>query len=274
MTEAVTDPFRRANRDRWNDLVPIHVSSPFYDVAHFKAGALTLRPLEREELGPVAGKSLLHLQCHFGLDTLSWARLGAVATGVDFSEQAIAQARTLATEVGVPARFVCSDVYELPKVLNEVFDVVFTSHGVLCWLPDLAGWAQVIAHFLKPGGVFYVVDDHPFSNALESVGTELQLAAPYFPSTTPLRFEGGGSYADPVARVAHRESYEWSHSLGEILNALIAARLQIAFLHELPFTAYQKFPVLVQGADGWWRLPEGQDRLPLLFSLRATKPAI
>jgi len=145
--------FERADQSNWNRLAPLHARSVFYDVAGFKAGRCTLMPTEREELGDVAGKSLLHLQCHFGMDTLSWARLGARVTGVDYAENAIELARELSRETGLKAAFVCASIYDLPERMSGQFDIVFTSYGVLCWLPDLPAWGQVIAHFLRPGGI-------------------------------------------------------------------------------------------------------------------------
>ena len=156
----------RANRELWNAWTEIHEGSTFYDVEGFLAGRQTLLPIELEELGPDVreGTTLLHLQCHFGLDTLSWARRGARVTGVDFSDKAIALADRLAREVGLDeaCRFVQSDLYDLPAHLDERFDVVFTSWGVLMWLPDLTAWGRLIARYLRPGGIFYIVDFHPF----------------------------------------------------------------------------------------------------------------
>ncbi|UCB52608.1 MAG: class I SAM-dependent methyltransferase, partial [Candidatus Zixiibacteriota bacterium] len=149
------DKFMKQNLKHWNEVTPIHRKSEFYGVEGFKAGRCTLMPLEREELGDVSGKTLLHLQCHFGLDTLSWARLGARVTGVDFSEKAIDLAKSLSKELGIDADFVHSNIYHLPDVLKGEFDIAYTSHGVLCWLPDLAEWGRIIARFLKPGGTFY-----------------------------------------------------------------------------------------------------------------------
>ena len=176
------DDYLKANRENWNERTPIHARSEFYDVEGFKAGRSTLTSIELEEVGEVAGRSLLHLQCHFGLDTMSWARLGAKVTGVDFSDQAIALARSLSKETGIEADFVLSDIYELPDVLDEQYDIVFTSFGVLNWLPDLKKWAQVIARFLKPGGTFYIVEFHPFADVFdeESDAVELRLHYPYF----------------------------------------------------------------------------------------------
>src|SRR5512139_2419139 len=154
--------YQQANLALWNEWAEINVKSREYDVAGFLAGKSSLKSIELEELGEVAGKTLLHLQCHFGLDTLSWARRGAAVTGVDFSDKAVGLAQALAREAGLEARFICSDLYALPEVLSGQFDIVYTSYGVLCWLRDLEQWAELIAHFLKPGGVFYIADFHPF----------------------------------------------------------------------------------------------------------------
>ncbi len=264
--------YMKANRDLWNELTPIHARSAFYDVEGFKRGRITLASIEREELGDVAGKSLLHLQCHFGMDTLSWARLGAQVTGVDFSEEAIALAQSLSRELDIPARFIQTNIYDLPDVLTEQFDIVFTSYGVLCWLPDLERWGQVIARYLKPGGTFYMVEDHPFRAIFDSTrnGDDYRVSLSYFQEAEPLRFEGDGDYADPNARVTHH-SYEWLHSLGAIVNALIGAGLRIEFLREFPVCAWQAFPFLEKGADGWWRARDGMIPIPMTFSLKATK---
>jgi SAM-dependent methyltransferase len=258
------------NRAWWNERVPLHADSSFYDVQGFREGKLTLMPLERRELGDVTGKSLLHLQCHFGLDTLSWARLGARVTGVDFSEEGIALARSLSEEVGLPADFVCANVYELPHVLSGRFDIVFTSYGVLTWLPDLTRWAQVIAHFLERGGVFYIAEVHPFAMVFydEPDAEDLQVHYPYFHDPVPMRFEAEGSYAS-AAECTYKVTYEWSHSLGEIVNVLISAGLQIEFLREFPYACYQMFPFLVQDEEGWWRMKDSDDAIPMTFSLKA-----
>ena len=157
------DEYTQANRRHWDEIVPIHAGSEFYDVGSFKAGKSKLKPVELEELGDVRGKTMLHLQCHFGLDTLSWAREGAIVTGADFSGQAIETARALAAETGVEARFVVSDLYALPENLEGQFDIVFTSYGAIYWLPDIRRWAQIAAHFVRPGGTFYIVEFHPFA---------------------------------------------------------------------------------------------------------------
>jgi SAM-dependent methyltransferase len=261
---------RQTNLDRWNELASIHAKSAFYDVAGFRAGKCSLRPIEVEELGDVAGKRLLHLQCHFGLDTLSWARRGARVTGVDFSETAISLARSLRDEIGIDGDFVCSDVYELAKVLSGKFDIVFTSYGAICWLADLWRWAQTIGTFLRPGGTFYMVEVHPFANVFDDRPgvTDLRVAYSYFDSG-PFKEQSEGSYADRSASLVHSVSYSWQHQLGDILNQLIAAGLKIEFLHEFPYGVCATLACMQQGDDGWWRPAGQQDRVPFLFSLKA-----
>ena len=262
------------NRRNWNDRVPVHAASAFYDIDGFKAGRITLNEIEREEVGPVAGKSLLHLQCHFGMDTMSWARLGARATGVDFSAAAIDLARELNAELGLDARFICSNVYDLPRVLDERFDIVYTASGVLVWLPDLTAWAAVAAAFVKPGGRFYLLDGHPlchvFADEEDSDAPELRVRHPYFPDPAGTFF-GGDGYSYAGTELIPSPSYEWRHSMAEILNALLATGLRIEFLHEFPVSNYRALPGMVRGRDGWWRLREHNDSIPQMFSLRATK---
>lgn len=269
------DPIR-ANNALWDDWTAIHERSTFYDLEGFKRGGVRLRAYEMEELGDVSGLDLLHLQCHFGIDTLSWARLGARVTGADFSRAAIDLARSVADEIGFPdARFVRSDLYDLPDVLDGDFDLVYTSHGVLGWLPQIRRWAQVAAHFVRPGGRFYITDIHPVANVFENDGVapgELRLAYPYWEHPEPLVFPVKGSYADPTADVAHRTEYGWDRSLGEIVTALIDAGLVIRSLREYPFIGWP-LDFLEQAPDDTWRLPAGTPgELPLSFSLLATKP--
>lgn len=261
-----------ANRRLWDRLTPVHAQSAFYDVDGFRAGKSSLMPLELKELGAVSGKSLLHLQCHFGLDTLSWARRGALVTGVDFSPKAIALARRLARDLGLDARFVRANVYELPSVLEREFDIVFTSYGAICWLPDLWPWAETISHFLRPGGTFYMVEIHPVTNVFngEAGAKALQVVDSYFSRHQPEEAVWQFTYADHDAKVG-RVSYQWTHSLGEVVSALAAAGLRLEFLHEFPYCVYQHFPFMRRSADGWWRLPGRKPSIPLMFSLRATK---
>ena len=267
------DEYTETNRDHWNELASVNVKSDFYDVEGFKKGKLSLLPIEREELGDVTGKSLLHLQCHFGLDTLSWARLGAKVTGVDLSDKSIDLARTISKETGIDAEFICSDVYDLPNALDKQFDIVFTSYGVLLWMPDLNKWASVVSHFLKPGGTFYIVELHPFVNVfdVEKDVTELKVKYPYFHSPIPDKWESDGSYADKDAALTHA-SYEWTHSMSDILNAMITAGLQIEFIHEFPYCCYQRFPFMEEYKDGLYHMTGDKEKMiPLMFSLKAIK---
>lgn len=262
------------NRDHWDEVTPLHARSKFYDVDGFLAGRETLDALVLAEVGPVAGKSLLHLQCHFGLDSLSWARHGARVTGVDFSNAAIVLARDLARRTGLDARFVESNVFELPGKLDEQFDVVFTSYGVLCWLPDLAAWGRVIAQHLRPDGFCYVADLHPLAAIFADHDgvNRLEVARSYFHRDAPDRWEGGGDYAEPDTEVV-AASYEWRHSLADITGALLDAGLHLEFLHEFPVCAWRALPFMVAGDDGWWRLRPEDPSLPLTFTLRARKPS-
>lgn len=274
------DEYLSSNRKVWDAWTKIHLDSAFYDVDSFRNGERPIRinDFELEEIGDVKGKTLLHLQCHFGLDTLSWARLGATVTGADFSPEAIAAARSLADELGIPATFVCADLYDLPSGLEagDGFDVVYTSHGVLGWLPDLERWARVVEHFVKPGGTFYLAEGHPVAMALQNEGVEpgeLKLQYPYWTHRDPISLKVHGSYADPLAPTDSLVEHGWDHSLGEIVTALIQAGLRIDFLHEFPFSMW-KLDFTVRGPDGRFRLPGDLDgRLPLSFSLKATKPA-
>ena len=256
------------NRANWNERTPVHAASAFYDVAGFKAGRMTLNEIVRREVGDVPGKTLLHLQCHFGLDTMSWARLGANATGVDFSDTAIDLARSLNDDLGLDTRFICSNVYDLPEVLDEQFDIVFTSEGVLCWLPDLDKWAEVVCRFLRPGGVFYILDGHPFMTVFEE--SEAGEMNPTYTYLHNQFFEGGGpSYTGP--ELIESPVYEWHHSLGAIVTALVRSGLAIEFLHEFSVSGYHAYPSMTKHDDGWWRFDKHNDSIPQMFSIRATK---
>ena len=261
-----------ANRALWEEWTPINLRSDFYHVETFTDPKDNrLRAYEIEHVGDVNGKDLLHLQCHFGLDTLSWARLGAKVTGVDFSNAAITEARRLATELGIEARFVQSDVYELPNNLKGTFDVVYTSRGVLGWLPELDGWARVIAHFLRRGGIFYITEMHPSLWPFDDETSELRVRFPYFARSEPVRWETRGSYADRAAQVDQESEYSWPHPMSEIVNSLIGHGLRIDLLEEYPFLDWPA-PFLVEAADGTWVLPDDQPgELPMFFALRAIR---
>lgn len=244
-----------------------------YDVPAFLAGSSTLSPIEREAVGPVEGRSLLHLQCHFGLDTLSWARLGAQATGLDFSPVAIDQARALAERAGLAdrARFVCADIHDAAGALGPAsFEVAFTSFGALCWLPDLAAWAQVVAACLRPGGAVHVVEFHP---VLSMFDDDFQtIAFPYDGAGTPLVFEERGTYADREAPIQGR-TYEWNHGLGTLVTALVDAGLRVERLAEYDWSPVAPFRGMVEVAPGRFRFERFGRNLPLVYALSARRPA-
>ena len=206
---------------------------------------------DREALGDVQGRSLIHLQCHFGLDTLAWSRLGADVTGVDFSPRAIATAIDLAKRDGARARFIEADLYATPQVVPDVFNVVYTSGGVLCWLPEISTWASVVSRLLKPGGVFYIREAHPVLWSLddEREDEELFIGLPYFEMSEPKRWEGAPAWDE--GRAASRPHYVWQHGLGEIVTSLIEAGLTIQFLREHRTCLWQALHFMVQDEDGW-----------------------
>lgn len=268
MNDDPTRTMREANRRAWDAVVEPHLGSPLYSLEAFKRGESSLRSIELEALGDVSGKSLLHLQCHFGKETLSWARLGAEATGVDISEQAIAAARHLGDEIGVPARFIVSDLYDLPGHLDGQFDIVFTSYGVINWLPDLQRWASVVHHFVAPGGVFYIAEIHPALQMLDLEQGGAPFAYDYFNSPEPIVWDGAPDYAG--AEVAHEgKHYEWQHSLAEIISPLLAEGLVLEEFREFPWSPSPGlFPNLEQIAEGRWRVREPRVEVPHVFSAK------
>jgi SAM-dependent methyltransferase len=279
--------YTEANRRLWDEWTAVHERSAFYDLESFKsalekrhpfeaAPGVRVRSYEAEEIGDIVGKDLLHLQCHFGIDSLSWARLGARVTGIDFSVPAIELARALAAELGLDARFVVSSVQDLGKNLEGDFDIVYTSRGAIWWLADLAGWARTVAHFLRPGGVFYITEFHPIMQTLDDASDlpEPRVKYPYFPRAEPLSYAVSGSYADHEANVDADIEYGWPHSLAEVVTAIASSGLRIDFLNEFGWVDHRYIPLLEESDDGRWRLPSTiSGELPLMYSLRATKPS-
>lgn len=272
------DDYLKANLASWDEAVGLHVESELYDLQGFRAGRCSLHDIELGELGPLVsdGTTLLHLQCHFGLDTLSWARRGATVTGADFSGEAIAKARELAGEAGLSSRatFVQSDIEHLPERLSDSFDVVFTSWGALMWLGDLDCWAGVVDRFLKPGGVFYIAEFHPYAFLIADDATpeSMRIGYPYFQYGRPQRFDEPGDYADPAATLDHTVTFEWNHGFAEVVDPLLRRGLRLDFLHEFPYTI-PGLPLdfLEPCDDGLLRVKGRHDDFPLSFSLMATK---
>ncbi|MEM7028623.1 MAG: class I SAM-dependent methyltransferase [Chloroflexota bacterium] len=273
--------YLKTNQQVWDEWATIHMSETSdYDVAAFKAGQKGITPNIPDDIGSVEGKSILHLQCHFGMDSLMWTRQGAMVTGVDFSSSAIQGARALNNELGLNATFVEADIYSLPEALAGQFDIVMTYFGTIVWLPDLKRWAEVIAHFLKPGGFFYIADTHPFAHILAPEGDRPKpdLCLPYFTGGQAERYEdGSGTYADPDAKTENNVTYEWTHTMADIINSLVEAGLDIKYLHEFAYSFYNMYyyhdqSLMKEDDQGWWHLSKDPIKLPLMFSLMATKP--
>jgi SAM-dependent methyltransferase len=264
------EQWREVNRALWDERVPIHVDGQFYDVPGFLAGESRLLPFEVEELGSVDGATLVHPQCHFGLDTLSLARMGARVTGLDFSAPAIEAARRVADQAGIEAEFVQADVYEASAALGgRRFDVVYTGRGAINWLPDIERWARVMASLLAPRGRFYITEFHPFT---EVFGEEqLTVERSYF-NRGPWLWDEPGTYADLSAETTQNRTVEWEHTIGDVVSALAHAGLRIEFLHEFDYTMTPRWPFLQRGPDGIFRMPEGQPALPLMYSILASSP--
>lgn len=259
--------YAQINRQWWNNVTPIHLKSKLYDLTGFKKGKSSLTAIEKEEMGDVRGQSLLHLMCHFGLDTLSWSRKGAVVTGVDFSSESIETARKLSQELRLPATFILSDIYNLPNVLEKKFDIIFASYGVLCWLKNLKKWAKIINHFLKPGGIFYMAELHPFTNILSY---DFKISYKYFDKGPDID-DSPGTYADWKAKIKGK-TYIWSYTLSDVINALLSEGLKIKYVHEFPFTMYDQFSgFMKKNKQGQYVFKDKKIEIPLLFSLMATK---
>ncbi len=256
-----------ANKELWNQRTTVHKDSSFYNLEGFKAGEPVLTPIELSELGDVNGKSLLHLQCHFGMDTLDWARRGAVVTGMDLSDNAITEARRLNDELGLQAKFICCNVYDLPAHLDEKFDIVFTSYGVVGWLPDLDKWAGIIARYLKPGGTFYIAEFHPVVWMFDDDFTHIKYS---YENRELIITENQGTYTDRNADIKGKE-YSWNHSLSEVLNALINAGLGIRLFNEHMYSPYPCFREVTEFEPGKWYIKGMEGKIPMVYSIRAQK---
>lgn len=255
------------NRRSWNKRTGVHKDSDFYDLASFKKGSSSLNRIELEEMGDVSGRSLLHLQCHFGMDTMSWAREGARCVGVDLSDEAISLATEINSELKLDAEFICCNVYDLKEHLDKKFDVVFTSYGTIGWLPDLDAWAAIVAHFLKPGGMFYIADFHPVLWMMDEKFEQVKYN--YF-NTEVITEEISGTYSDRNAPIKSIE-HGWNHPFSEIMNALLKHNLQIIQFNEFPFSPYNCFNNLEQGADDMWRIKGMNEKMPVMYSIKAIK---
>ncbi|WP_255946306.1 class I SAM-dependent methyltransferase [Streptomyces odontomachi] len=265
----------RANEANWDARTPIHVASRFYGLADELDPERWFAPFEWDDLGPLDGRDLVHLQCHLGTETIPLAARGARAVGLDLSGASVTAARELAARSGIAVEYVQGNVYDAVQTLGERrFDVVYTGKGALCYLPDLDRWAREIARLLRPGGRLYIVEFHPLLNSLGLTpeldeGTALLLRHDYLGGRGPVRRDGTHTYTDGPAVTGATECFEWMHGIAEVVNAVTGAGLRVARLresHELP---WPRWPDMVRTASGWWRLPDPAPRIPLLYALLA-----
>lgn len=255
------------NRESWNRKTEIHLKSDFYAHDQFLNGETSLNDIELKLLGDIKGKRVLHLQCHFGQDTISLSKLGADVIGVDLSDKAIESAKQIAAQMNVNTKFICCNIYDLPKHLNQQFDIVFTSYGVIGWLPDLDQWAEIIAHFLKPNGQFVFVEFHPvlwmFDDEFEKIGYN------YF-NTGAIVETLSGTYAEKEADI--RQDYVmWNHSLSEVVNSLIRHDLEINSLDEFDYSPYNCFQKTIEIAPKKFRIAHLDNKIPMVYSIKAKK---
>ncbi len=255
------------NRQSWNNRTDVHVQSKFYDLDGFLAGKNSLNEIELNLLGNIKGKTILHLQCHFGQDSISLSRLGAKVTGVDLSDKAIERAKQLAEDENSNAKFICCDIYDLPKHLNEKFDIVFTSYGTIGWLPDLDKWAKIISQFLKPSGQLVFVEFHPVVWMFDDNFDKIEYR--YFNSGAIIETESG-TYADKKAAIT--QTYVvWNHGISEVVNNLIAHGLEINSLHEFDYSPYNCFNKTIEFEPGKFRIEHLNNKIPMVYSIKATK---
>ena len=259
-----------SNKKNWNERVGIHKKSKLYDVDGFLKGKSSLKSLELAELGDVKGKKILHLQCHFGMDTLSLARMGAEVTGADFSDKAIELAKELTEETGLNAKFVCANVLELDKHLDDKFDIVYASYGVFCWIDNLNRWFEIASHFLKPGGELIFIDGHPCANIFEfnEDKDELEIIGPYFNDKVH-RYVEDYTYTDGDEKMVNNVEYEWAHPISEFVMSSVNNGLSISSIIEYPYCGWKRYPNMKKRDDDYWEL-EGND-LPFILSMKCVK---
>lgn len=262
---SIEEKYLEINRNSWNNRTETHLNSEFYDLKGFYEGKTSLNEIELKLLGDIKGKSILHLQCHFGQDTISLNRIGAEVTGVDLSNKAIESAKKIAKETNSKAEFICCDIYDLKNHLNKKFDIVFTSYGTIGWLPDLEKWANIISHFLKPDGEFIFVEFHPvvwmFDDNFEKI------AYRYFNSGAIFETENG-TYADKDADIS--QSYVmWNHGISEVLNNLIKNNFQIKSFNEFDYSPYNCFNKTVEFEKGKYRIEHLYNKIPMVYSVKA-----
>lgn len=269
------DEYIAANRRNWDDRAELHASdrTGSYRIEKVLSGGSSLHQIETSEIGDLSGKDIVHLQCHIGLDTISLKHLGAKSvTGLDFSPKAIAAAREFAARAGTEIRFVEASVYDAPAALGATYDMVYVTWGAINWLDDIFRWAKVVAALLRPGSWLYLLEGHPQMNQLEARGGKLEFEFGWrTPMERPLVFDETQTYTGDTRPISHTRNYEWIHPLSDIVNALISAGLTIDFLNEHEIVVWRAFPFVVEKSEGHFGLPDGIPKIPLSFSIGATK---
>lgn len=259
--------YKKINQQTWNHKTDVHIASDFYDNEAFLNGKSTLNSIELELLGDLKGKKILHLQCHFGQDTMTFSRMGAKATGIDLSEKAIERAREFSSKLNLDTTFICSDIYDAPNHSDEKFDIVFTSYGTIGWLPDLDKWAKVISHFLKPDGKFVMADFHPVVWMYDNNFNEVFYN--YF-NVEPIIEEETGTYADKDAPI-ETKTITWNHPISEILNALISNGLELNCFNEYDYSPYNCFNETEEFETNKFRIKKFENKIPMVYAIKATK---
>lgn len=277
-TAVTTTAMMVANQANWDARTPIHVNSDFYRLADRDPNSW-LADFERADIGPVTGLDILHTQCHLGTETTAFALDGARVVGLDFSAEAVAAAQRYARERGADVEYLQSNVYDARAALNgRTFDLIYTGKGSLCWLPDLASWARVMANSLRPGGRLYLCEFHPLVTAFadpreHDTDPGLRLDYDYLAGRGAQEFSGGFTYTDGPELAGPRTTYEWAHGLGDVINSIIDAGLVVDHVREYDRSVWKSLPTMVSAGDGWWRLPDSAPRLPLLYTVAAHAPA-
>ncbi|WP_353084867.1 class I SAM-dependent methyltransferase [Flavobacterium sp.] len=255
------------NKNAWNNKTEVHIASDFYDMNGFLEGKSTLNSIELELLGAISNKKILHLQCHFGQDTMTFARMGAQATGIDFSEKAIEKATEFSKQLNIDITFICCDIYEAPKYLKDQFDIVFTSYGTIGWLPDLDKWAKVVSQFLKPGGQFIMADFHPVVWMYDNDFKEVFYS--YF-NIEPIIEDESGTYADRHSEI-EAKTITWNHAISETLNALITNGIELNSFNEYDYSPYNCFNNTEEFEPNKFRIKTFENKIPMVYSIKGTK---
>lgn len=255
------------NKTSWNNRTDVHLKSDFYNLEGFLKGESSLNPIELSLLGDIRGKSILHLQCHFGQDTISLSRLGAEVTGVDLSDRAIESAIKIAAETGANVTFICCDLYDLEKHLDQQFDIVFTSYGTITWLPDLSKWGKLISKFLKPKGKFIFVEFHPVVWMFDD---NFQKVAYHYFNAAPIVETENGTYADRNANLS-QSFITWNHSLSDVMTNLLQNDLKLQDFQEYDYSPYDIFSEMTELEPKKFQIKQLGNKIPLVFSIVAEK---